>query len=125
MSGRVRGPSRARTGETGSASWWHAADLAVLGAMIVLGSVLLVPAYGTIAPVLATATGAVVAAGVVVSGGIVVAPGRRTFGVLPSGTGMTTVLGGVIGGWRELLTVVTPTGVVGALLVPRCWSARS
>ena len=31
---------------------------------------------------------------------------------------MVLVLRGAIDGWRELLTVATPTGVAGALLVP-------
>ena len=61
MSGRVRGPGRARAaGGSGVAPWWPAADLLVLAALVIVGSVLLVPVYGRAAPVLATAVGAAV-----------------------------------------------------------------
>lgn len=140
MSGRVRGPGRVRATERSVSSWWWPADLGALGAMVVLGSTLLVAAYGSLAPVWAAAAGAAVAiavlfvlrrlglpgwlavpgiaVGVVLIGSLVVAPELREFGVLPSAAGMTTVLRGLLGGWRELLTVATPTGVSGALLVP-------
>ena len=140
MSGRVRGPGRARSAETGIAPFWRVADLTVFAVLVTAGSVLLVPAYGTFAPVWATALGAAlsvlflvlthrfrlpgmlagfgIAAGVVVLGSWLVAPDQRAFGLLPSWDGMLLVLRGSIGGWREMLTVATPTGVAGALLVP-------
>ena len=55
--------------------------------------------------------------GVVVLGSMVVAP-RLSIGPLPSLSGMSVVLRGAVTGWRELLTVATPTGNAGALLVP-------
>src|SRR6478672_5211615 len=140
MSGRVRGPGRARSAETGVGPFWRLADLAILAAMVVGGSVLLVPAYGSSAPVWATALGAAISvvmltlterlrwsgivaalgitAGVVVLGAWLVAPEDRIFQVLPSVDGMVVVIRGALGGWRDLLTVATPTGVAGALLVP-------
>src|SRR6478735_2143867 len=60
MSGRVRGPGRARSAETGVGPFWRLADLAILAAIVVGGSVLLVPAYGSSAPVWATALGAAI-----------------------------------------------------------------
>ena len=140
MSGRVRGPGRARATDSGWAGWWRAADLGLLGVLVVVGSTLLIPAYGSAAPVLAAAAGAVVAAGTLVLadrfrlpwwaavpvigvgvlfvGSLIVAPDLRSFRVLPSAAGMVVVLRGSIGGWRELLTVAAPTGTAGALLVP-------
>jgi len=139
MSGRVRGPSRARTAESGVAPWWRIADLGVFGLLVTAGSALLVPTYGNAGPVLATAVGAAVAVlaltvadrfrlpgalaglgiavGVVVVGSLLVSS-TRSFGALPSVSGMSVVLRGSVSGWRELLTVATPTGVAGALLVP-------
>ena len=61
MSGRVRGPGRSRAA-AGAGRWWRAADLAVLAALVVVGSLLLVPAYGSGAPVVAAAVGAAVPA---------------------------------------------------------------
>ena len=58
MSGRVRGPGRARSTETGVAPYWRAADLVIFAVLVIAGSVLLVPAYGSAAPVWATAVGA-------------------------------------------------------------------
>jgi hypothetical protein len=141
MSGRVRGPGRARTaGGSGFAPWWPAVDLVVLAAMVIVGSLLLVPVYGSAAPVLAAAVGAALSVvvlwlvdrfdlpgwlgvvGIAVLalpiGSLLVAPDLRPFGVLPSVEGMRTVLAGVLGSWRDLLTVAVPTGVAGALLVP-------
>ena len=141
MSGRVRGPGRARTaGGSGFAPWWPAADLVVLAAMVVLGSAVLVPVYGSSAPVVAAAVGAILSVVVLLLvdqfdlpgwlgvvgiallampiGSLLVAPELRKFGVLPSVDGIRTVADGVLGGWRELLTVAVPTGVAGALLVP-------
>ncbi len=137
MSGRVRGPRRARAGAGG---WWPIADLAVLAGLIVLGSLLLVPAYGSAAPVAAAAVGAGVPAmvlaavrrwslprwiavaaiplGVLTLGALLVAPRQRVLGVLPSADAVSVVLGGVLDGWRDLLTVATPTGAAGGLLVP-------
>ena len=46
MSGRVRGPVRARVVDSGAAPWWPAADVAILAAMVTIGSLLLVPTYG-------------------------------------------------------------------------------
>ncbi len=140
MSGRVRGPGRARSTETGVAPYWRVADLATIAVLVITGSVLLVPAYGSTAPVWATAVGATlsaavlvltyrfrlpgfvagfgIVAGVVLLGSWVVAPDQRIVGLLPSWDGMVVVIRGAIGGWREMLTVATPTGVAGALLVP-------
>jgi hypothetical protein len=140
VSGRVRGPGRARVVDSGIAPWWPAADVAILGAMLTLGSLLLVSTYGGVAPVVATALGAsisvaalvvvhrlrlpgwvavpVIVAGVVLLGSLLVAPRLRVVGFLPSVTGMARVLRGTVDGWRELLTVATPRGVTGALLVP-------
>ncbi|MEP6559633.1 MAG: transglutaminaseTgpA domain-containing protein, partial [Nakamurella sp.] len=141
MSGRVRGPGRARTaGGSGFAPWWPAADLLVLAALVVLGSILLVPVYGSSAPLLATAVGAVLSVAVLLLvdqfglpgwagivgiavlampvGSLLVAPDLRQFGIVPSIDGFRTVLDGALGGWRDLLTVAVPTGVAGALLVP-------
>jgi hypothetical protein len=140
MSGRVRGPGRVRGADNGVARWWWPADLGVLAAMVILGSVVVIPTYGSIAPVLATATGALVAVvvlvgirrlgvpaavavpaiavGLVLVGSLVVAPELRQVAVLPSPAGMGAVLRGSVGGWRELLSVATPTGVAGTLLVP-------
>ena len=139
MSGRVRGPRRARR-IAGTGRWWRAADLAVLAGLVVLGSLLLVPAYGSAAPVVAAAVGAAVPAavfavlqrwslpgwlavpviplGVVVLGAVVVAPQDRMLGVLPSPAAVAALVRGSLDGWRDLLTVATPTGVSGALLVP-------
>jgi len=140
MSGRVRGPVRARVADRGAALWWPAADMAVLGVLVTIGSLLLVPTYGGPAPVVAAAIGSLISAtafvvvrrvrlpgwvlfpsiacGVVLAGSLLVAPRLRIFGFLPSPIGMGRVLRGVIDGWRELLTVAVPTGVAGALLVP-------
>ena len=139
MSGRVRGPGRARTTESDVAPWWRAADLGLLALLVIAGSALLVPTYGGTAPMIATAVGSGVAVaallltdrfripgvlaalgivvGVVVLGSMVVAP-RLSIGPLPSLSGMSVVLRGAVTGWRELLTVATPTGNAGALLVP-------
>ena len=139
MSGRVRGPRRARS-IAGAGRWWRAADLAVLAGLVVLGSLLLVPAYGSVAPVVAAAVGAAVPAvvfavlqrwslpgwlaapaiplGVLVLGAVVVAPQDRILGVLPSPDAVAVLVRGSVDGWRDLLTVATPTGVTGALLVP-------
>jgi len=43
MSGRVRGPGRARTTESDVAPWWRAADLGLLALLVIAGSALLVP----------------------------------------------------------------------------------
>ncbi|MET0863743.1 MAG: transglutaminaseTgpA domain-containing protein [Nakamurella sp.] len=141
MSGRVRGPGRARTaGGSGFAPWWPAADLVLLAAMVVVGSFLLVPVYGSYAPVVATAIGAALSVAMLLLvdqfdlpgwvgvlgiavlampiGSLLVAPDLREFGVVPSIDGFRIVLGGALGGWRDLLTVAVPTGVTGALLVP-------
>ena len=141
MSGRVRGPGRARTaGGSGFAPWWPAADLLMLAGMVVIGSILLVPVYGSSAPVLATAIGAALSVAVLLLvdqfdlpgwlgvigiavlampiGSLLVAPDLRQFGIVPSIDGFRTVLSGALGGWRDLLTVAVPTGVAGALLVP-------
>ena len=139
MSGRVRGPRRARSA-AGTGRWWRAADLAVLAGLVVLGSLLLVPAYGSAAPMVAAAVGAAVPAavlavvqrwslpgalavpliplGVLVLGALVVAPRDRTLAVLPTPDAVAVLVRGSINGWRDLLTVATPTGVTGALLVP-------
>ncbi len=139
MSGRVRGPRRSRSIAT-SHRWWRAADLAVLTGLIVVGSLLLIPAYGSAAPTVAAAVGAAVPAvvlgilatwslprwpaaliipiGVIVLGALVVAPQRRMLVVLPSAEAVSQVLGGSVDGWRELLTVAPPTGATGGLLVP-------
>ena len=112
----------------------------VFAVLVVTGSVLLIPAYGRAAPVWATALGATVsvvvlvlthrfrlpgifaalgiAIGLVVLGSWVVAPDQRIFGLLPSWNGMVVVIRGSISGWREMLTVATPTGIAGALLIP-------
>ncbi len=140
MSGRVRGPGRARSAATGFAAFWRVADLTVLAVLVTAASVLLVPAYGSAAPVWATALGAAlsvvvlvltrrfrlpgslaafaIAAGVVLIGSWMVDPDRRIFGLLPSWDGMAAVIRGAVSGWREMLTVATPIGVAGALLVP-------
>ena len=140
MSGRVRGPGRVRAADSGVARWWWPADLTVLGALVVLGSALVTGTYGSLAPVLATTAGALVAVlvlvavqrlrlpgwvaapaiavGLLLVGAVVVAPELTKVGFLPSAAGMGTVLRGSVGGWRELLSVATPTGVTGALLVP-------
>ena len=140
MSGRVRGPVRARVVDSGAAPWWPAADVAILAAMVTIGSLLLVPTYGGPAPVVAAGLGSlisvtaivvvrrvrlpgwvvlpIVVLGVVLFGSLLVAPRLRIFGFLPSPIGMGRVLRGVVEGWRELLTVSVPTGVAGALLVP-------
>lgn len=139
MSGRVRGPGRSRIG-AGTGRWWRVADLAVLAALVVIGSVLLLPAYGSTAPVAAAAVGAAVPAivfavlarwslpwwaavplipcGVLVLGALVVAPQDRMLTVLPSSEAIAAVVLGSVDGWRDLLTVATPTGVTGGLLVP-------
>jgi hypothetical protein len=120
--------------------WWRAADLAVLAGLVVLGSLLLVPAYGSAAPVVAAAVGAGVPAvvfavlqrwslpgalavpliplGVMLLGALVVAPRDRVLGVLPSADAVAVLVRGSVDGWRDLLTVATPTGVTGSLLVP-------
>ncbi len=139
MSGRVRGRGErasdargpaARAGGRVASWWWPAADLALLGGLVVLASTLLLPVYGSSAPVRATAVGAAVsavsvlavrrwgipvlatpllaAAGVMVVGALVV--------VQPSG--FTTVVRGAVEGWRDMLTVATPIGVGSGLLVP-------
>ena len=142
MSGRIRGRGRDRDSHTAPRTrrWWVAADLVVLGGLVVLASVLLMPAYGGPPPVTATAAGAAIAVvvllaidalgfsqwwavpavliGVVLVGPVVVAPGQLAFGPVPNREGMTTVLEGLLGGWREMLTVATPIGVSGGLLVP-------
>jgi hypothetical protein len=140
VSGRVRGPGRARVVDNGVAPWWPAADVAILGAMVATGSLLLVSTYGGVAPVIATALGVSISVavlvvvhrlrlprwvtvpaivlGVVLLGSLLIAPRLRVVGFLPSVTGMARVLRGTVDGWRELLTVATPTGVTGALLVP-------
>lgn len=139
MSGRVRGPRRARS-LAGAGRWWRAADLAVLAGLVVLGSLLVVPAYGSAAPVVAAAVGAAVPAtvcavlqrwslpgwlavpaiplGVLVLGALVVAPQDRILGVVPSPAALAVVVRGSVDGWRDLLTVATPTGGSGSLLVP-------
>lgn len=142
MSGRVRGPGRSRV--VGTGRWWRTADLAVLAALVTVGSVLLVPAYGSAAPVVAAAVGAAVPAtvfgvlarwpgrsaltrwlalaaivvGVLGLGALVVAPQSRVLGVLPSTDAIAAVVAGSADGWRDLLTVATPTGAAGGLLVP-------
>ena len=40
MSGRVRGPGRARTTEIDVAPWWRAADLGLLALLVIAGSAL-------------------------------------------------------------------------------------
>ena len=55
--GRARSPRRR--------PFWRLADLAVLAALVVLGSLLLVPAYGSAAPVVAAAVGAALVLGLV------------------------------------------------------------
>ncbi|HEY7814315.1 MAG TPA: hypothetical protein VIC62_13820, partial [Nakamurella sp.] len=143
MSGRVRGPGRSRV-LAGAGRWWRAADLAVLAALVAVGSLLLVPAYGSGAPVVAAAVGAAVPAivfagldrwsprtswpwwaavplipcGVLVLGALVVAPQDRVLTFLPSSDAIAAVVLGSVDGWRGLLTVATPTGVTGGLLVP-------
>jgi hypothetical protein len=142
VSGRVRGPGRSRV--VGTGRWWRTADLAVLAALVTVGSVLLVPAYGSAAPVVAAAVGAAVPAtvfgvlarwpgrsaltrwlalaaivvGVLGLGALVVAPQSRVLGVLPSTDAIAAVVAGSVDGWRDLLTVATPTGAAGGLLVP-------
>lgn len=139
MSGRVRGPRRARSVAT-AGRWWRAADLAVLAGLVVLGSLLVVPAYGSVSPVVAAAVGAAVPAtvctvlhrwslpgwlavptiplGLLVLGALVVAPQDRILGVVPSPDALAVVVRGSVDGWRDLLTVATPTGSSGSLLVP-------
>ena len=139
MSGRVRGPRRARS-SAAAGRWWRSADLAVLAGLVVLGSILLVPAYGSAAPVVAAATGALgpalffvarnrwswpawlgvalIPAAVLGLGALVVAPADRVLGGLPSADAFAVVVRGVVDGWRDLLTVATPTGTAGTLLVP-------
>lgn len=139
MSGRVRGPRRARS-LAGAGRWWHAADLALLAGLVVLASTLLVPAYGSAAPVVAAAVGAAVPAavfaalrrwslpgwlavpvipfGVLLLGALVVAPHERVLGTVPSPTAVAALVRGSVDGWRDLLTVATPTGASGALLAP-------
>jgi hypothetical protein len=128
----------------GAGRWWRAADLAVLAALVAVGSLLLVPAYGSGAPVVAAAVGAAVPAivfagldrwsprtswpwwaavplipcGVLVLGALVVAPQDRVLTFLPSSDAIAAVVLGSVDGWRGLLTVATPTGVTGGLLVP-------
>ena len=140
MSGRVRGPGRSRVGDNSVASWWWPADLLVFATLLVVGSTLLTTTYGTSAPVVATAAGAMVSvavliairrlrlpgwlsavgvvAGAVLVGAVVAAPGTGQWGALPSADGIRTVVRGSVEGWRELLTVAPPTGSIGALLVP-------
>ena len=142
MSGRIRGRSRDRDPHAVPSvrRWWTAADLVVLGGLVVLAAVLLMPAYGGPAPVAATAVGAVIAVlvllaidglgwsqwwalpgvliGLVLVGPVVAAPQQLAFGPVPTRAGMTIVLDGLLGGWREMLTVATPIGVGGGLLVP-------
>ena len=96
MSGRVRGPGRARVVDSGIAPWWPAADVAILGAMLTLGSLLLVSTYGGVAPVVATALGASISVAA-----LVVVHRLR----LP--------------GW-----VAVPVIVAGVVLLGRCWSPR-
>ena len=113
MSGRVRGPGRARTTESDVAPWWRAADLGLLALLVIAGSALLVPTYGGTAPMIATAVGSGVAVaallltdrfripgvlaalgivvGVVILGSLVVAP-RLSIGPLPSLSGMSVML---------------------------------
>jgi len=139
MSGRVRGPRRGRS-LAAAGRWWRPADLAVLAGLIVIGSLVLVPAYGSAAPVVAAAVGAAVPtlvlgivarwalprwlavplipSGLVVLGALVIAPRDRVLAVLPAADGIGLVIRGSVDGWRELLTVATPTGVTGGLLVP-------
>ncbi|HEY5882616.1 MAG TPA: transglutaminase-like domain-containing protein [Nakamurella sp.] len=139
MSGRVRGPGRRRV-VAGAGKWWHVTDLVVLAALVVVGSLLLVPAYGSTAPVAAAIVGAAVPAvvfavlarwsgpwwaavalipcGVLVLGALVVAPQDRVLTILPSADAIAAVVRGSLDGWRDLLTVATPTGVTGGLLVP-------
>lgn len=139
MSGRVRGPRRARS-LAHAGRWWRAADLAVLAGLVVIGSVLLVPAYGSAAPVVAAAVGAAVPAavfaglqrwslpgwlaiptipcGVLLFGALVVAPQDRVLGLLPSPAAVAVVVRGSLDGWRDLLTVASPTGSGDTLLVP-------
>ena len=140
MSGRIRGRARDPHATPSTRRWWVAADLVLLGGLVVLASVLLMPAYGGAAPVIATATGATIAlvvllaidslgfsqwwavpgvlVGLVLVGPVVVARHQLAFGPVPNRAGMATVLEGLIGGWREMLTVATPIGVSGGLLVP-------
>ena len=59
-----------------------------------------------------------IAAGVVLLGSLVVAPRLRISACCRRCPAWSVVLRGAVGGWRELLTVATPTGVAGALLVP-------
>jgi hypothetical protein len=139
VSGRVRGPGRSRIA-IGSGRWWPWADLAVVVGLVVVGSLLLVPAYGSTAPVVTAAVGAAVPAtvlgvlrrwslpwwpaipliplGVLVLGALVIAPQARVLQILPSRDAMSAVVVGAFDGWRDLLTVATPTGVTGGLLVP-------
>lgn len=139
MSGRVRGPRRARSSAV-TGPWWQAADLAVLAGLIVLGSILLVPAYGSAAPVAAAVAGVLgpaaffaardrwswpgllgvplIPLAVVGLGALIVAPADRVLGVLPSADAIGVVVRGAVDGWRDLLTVATPTGTAGSLLVP-------
>lgn len=139
MSGRVRGPRRAPS-SAATGRWWRAADLAVLAGLVVLGSILLVPAYGSAAPVVAAATGVLGPAAFFAArdrwswpgwlgvpliplavwglGALVVAPADRVLGVLPSADALAVVARGTVDGWRDLLTVATPTGAAGSLLVP-------
>lgn len=139
MSGRVRGPRRARN-LAGAGRWWPAADLAMLAGLVTLGSVLLVPSYGSAAPVVAAAVGAAVPAavfaglrrwswpgwlaipaiptGLVLFGALVVAPLDRVVTVFPSPAAVAVLVRGSLDGWRDLLTVATPTGAADTLLVP-------
>lgn len=60
-----------------------------------------------------------VAAGVLVVAGVPFAvPDAAAFGVLPTPDGVVDVLGGLVFGWKELLTIVLPVGTYRALLVP-------
>ena len=124
----------------GAGKWWRVTDLVVLAALVVVGSLLLVPAYGSSAPMGAAAIGAAVPAvvfavlarwsapwwlavtlipcGVLVLGALIVAPQDRILTVLPSSDAIAAVARGSVDGWRDLLTVATPTGVMGGLLVP-------
>jgi len=142
VSGRIRGRARDRDPRVPPSTrrWWAAADVVVLGGLVILASVLLMPAYGGAAPVTATAVGAAIAlvvllaidglgfspwwavpavlVGLVLVGPAVVAPRQLAFGPVPNQAGIAIVRDGLLGGWREMLTVATPIGVSGGLLVP-------
>ncbi len=143
MSGRIRGRGRTpdlrdarRPGGPGGSTvatvapwWWPATDLAVLGGLVVLAATLLLPVYGSSAPVLAAAAGAAISAVAVLAARrwgipVLAAPLLAATGVLLVGAlivrprGIPTVVRGAFEGWRDILTVATPIGAGPGLLVP-------